>query len=97
MPVSPRIGLSLRLVLLTGVRVTEMAGAELKEFTHLDGNQVTWSIPAGQSKKGRAHVVPLSSMARAIVLADSPRGEGYQNLTGSHIKSVKAFVGIQIT
>ena len=64
---SPRIGLSLRLVLLTGVRVTEMAGAELKEFTHLDGNQVTWSIPAGQSKKGRAHVVPLSSMARAIV------------------------------
>jgi len=65
--VSPRIGLSLRLVLLTGVRVTEMAGAELKEFTHLDGNQVTWSIPAGQSKKGRAHVVPISSMARAIV------------------------------
>jgi hypothetical protein len=45
--VSPRIGLALRLVLLTGVRVTETAGAELKEFTHLDGNQVTWSIPPG--------------------------------------------------
>jgi hypothetical protein len=45
--VSPRIGLSLRLVLLTVVRVTEMAGAELKEFTHLDGNQVT-----GQSQRG---------------------------------------------
>jgi integrase len=30
-PVSPRIGLALRLVLLTGVRVTEMAGAELRD------------------------------------------------------------------
>jgi integrase len=66
-PVSRRIGLALRLVLLTGVRVTEMAGAELKEFTHLDGNQATWSIPIARSKNGRAHVVPLSMMARAIV------------------------------
>jgi integrase len=66
-PVSPRIGLALRLVLLTGVRVTEMAGAELREFTHLDGDRATWSIPPARSKNGRAHAVPLSSMARAIV------------------------------
>jgi integrase len=66
-PVSRRIGLALRLVLLTGVRVTEMAGAELREFTQLDGNQATWSIPLARSKNGRAHVVPLSLMARAIV------------------------------
>jgi integrase len=66
-PVSPRIGLALRLVLLTGVRVTEMAGAELREFTHLDGDQATWTIPPARSKNGRAHVVPLSSMAGAIV------------------------------
>jgi integrase len=66
-PVSPRIGLALRLVLLTGVRVTEMAGAELREFTPLDGNQPTWTIPLARSKNGRAHVVPLSVMARAIV------------------------------
>ena len=64
---SRRIGLALRLVLLTGVRVTEMAGAELREFTQLDGNQATWSIPLARSKNGRAHVVPLSLMARAIV------------------------------
>jgi integrase len=66
-PVSRRIGQALRLVLLTGVRVTEMAGAELREFTHLDGNQANWLIPPTRSKNGRAHVVPLSSMARAIV------------------------------
>jgi integrase len=66
-PVSRRIGLALQLVLLTGVRVTEMAGAELREFTHLDGNQATWLIPSARSKNGRAHVVPLSLMARAIV------------------------------
>jgi integrase len=47
--------------------LTEMAGAELKEFTPLDGNQATWSIPPARSKNGRAHVVPLSVMARAIV------------------------------
>ena len=34
-PVSRRIGLALRVVLLTGVRVTEMAGAELREIDHL--------------------------------------------------------------
>lgn len=66
-PVSRRIGLALHLVLLTGVRVTEMAGAELREFAHLDGSQATWSIPPARSKNGRAHVVPLSLMARAIV------------------------------
>jgi hypothetical protein len=48
-PVSRRVGLALHLVLLTGVRVTEMAGAELKEFAHLDGNQATWSIPPARS------------------------------------------------
>lgn len=66
-PLSRRIGLALRLVLLTGVRVTEMAGAELREFAQVDGNQATWSIPPARSKNGRAHVVPLSPMARAIV------------------------------
>src|SRR6202043_2677768 len=50
-----------------GVRVTETAGAELREFAHLEGNQATWSIPPARSKNGRAHVLPLSLMARAIV------------------------------
>ena len=66
-PNSRRIGQALRLVLLTGVRVTELAGAELKEFDRLDDTEnATWTIPASRSKNGRAHVVPLSSLAHSI-------------------------------
>jgi site-specific recombinase XerD len=35
-PNSKRMGQGLRLVMLTGVRVTELAGAEIKEFERLD-------------------------------------------------------------
>jgi len=67
-PNSPRIGQALRLVLLTGVRVTEMAGAEIKEFDRLDDpDRATWTIPAARSKNNRAHVVPLSKLALEIV------------------------------
>jgi integrase len=67
-PNSTRIGQALRLVLLTGVRVTELTGAELKEFERLDNvEDATWTIPASRSKNGRAHVVPLSGPARSIV------------------------------
>jgi integrase len=66
-PNSRRIGQALRLVLLTVVRVTELAGAELKEFDRLDDvENATWTIPASRSKNGRAHVVPLSGLARAV-------------------------------
>jgi integrase len=68
-PNSTRIGQALRLVLLTGVRVTEMAGAEFREFEHLDdATLATWTIPAARSKNGRAHVVPLSSLALNMTL-----------------------------
>jgi integrase len=68
-PNSARIGQALRLVLLTGVRVTEMAGAEIKEFDHLDdANNATWTVPADRSKNGRAHVIPLSAFALDIVV-----------------------------
>jgi integrase len=68
-PNSVRIGEALRLILLTGVRVTEMAGAEIKEFDHIDDpNSAVWTIPAVRSKNGRAHVVPLSPLALDIVL-----------------------------
>jgi integrase len=50
-PNSKRIGQALRLVLLTGVRVTELAGAELKEFERLDdAENATWTIPAAPRK-----------------------------------------------
>ena len=67
-PNSQRIGQALRLVLLTGVRVTELTGAELKEFERLDETETaTWTIPASRSKNGRAHVVPLSGLAQSVV------------------------------
>jgi len=67
-PNSARIGQALRLVLLTGVRVTEMAGAEIKEFDRLDDpDAATWTIPAARSKNNRAHVIPLSKLALEIV------------------------------
>jgi hypothetical protein len=45
-PNSKRIGQALRQVLLTGVRITELAGVELKEFERLDGvENATWTIP----------------------------------------------------
>jgi integrase len=67
-PNSARIGQALRLVLLTGVRVTELAGAEIKEFDRLDDpDTAAWTIPAARSKNKRAHMVPLSEPALDIV------------------------------
>ena len=41
--------------------------ATLQEFDGLDSEQPTWLIPAARSKNGRAHLVPLSPLAIAIV------------------------------
>jgi hypothetical protein len=50
-PNSWRIGQVLRLVLLTGVRITGLAGAELQEFERLDQvENATWTIPASRWK-----------------------------------------------
>jgi integrase len=68
-PNSKRMGQGLRLVALTGVRVTELAGARTKEFERLDdAKNATWTIPAARSKNGKAHVVPLSGPALSIVV-----------------------------
>jgi integrase len=75
-PNSVRIGQALRLVLLTGTRVTELAGAEFKEFDRLDDpDGAAWTIPASRSKNGRAHVVSLSGLAREIVVDLMKRAE----------------------
>jgi integrase len=68
-PVSPAVGLALRLILLTGVRPGEAAGAASAEFTSLeDKDRARWIIPAARSKNGRAHLVPLPDAARQTVL-----------------------------
>jgi len=52
--------LVLKLALVTGQRVGEVAGAEQRE---LNLKQAEWVIPSSRSKNGREHAVPLSKLA----------------------------------
>jgi len=62
-----------RLLLLTGQRRSEVGGLTDGEL-HL-GVATNWSIPAGRTKNGRAHTVPLSPLAREV-LSTVPRIDG---------------------
>ena len=67
-PVSPRVGLALRLILLTGARPGEVAGIGRTELDHLDDkDRARWILPAARSKNGRPHLVPLSDQAQRLV------------------------------
>jgi integrase len=70
-PVSPRVGLALRLILITGVRPGEAAGIARAELEHLDDQKgrARWIIPPARSKNGRPHLVPLPEMARQTILS----------------------------
>ena len=69
LPISYRVGLGLRLILLTGVRAGEAAGLALAELAHIDDKtKAGWEIPTERVKNGRAHFMPLSPMARAVVM-----------------------------
>ena len=76
-PVSHRVGLALRIALLTGARVSEIAQAERGEFSHIDDpERAGWVLPTARSKNGCSHFTPLSKLARETVseamdLADS--------------------------
>jgi integrase len=62
----------LRLCLITGQRLGEVAGMTRSE---LDLARAVWTIPAARAKNARDHVVPLSGMALTIIaeqLADNP-------------------------
>ena len=54
------IRLGLRLLMLTGVRPSELREAPWAEF---DFKKALWSIPAARMKKRRDHLVPLSRQA----------------------------------
>lgn len=67
-PVSPLLGMALRLQLLTGVRPGEVAGMRRDELEHFaDPTRAGWFIPAERMKAKRAHYVPLSPLASATV------------------------------
>jgi integrase len=69
-PVSRRVGLALRLALLTGCRSAEIAGINRTELSDLKAaGKASWLLPAARSKNGRPHFVPLSNLARETLLA----------------------------
>ena len=57
---------AVRLLLLTGARLNEVAGMTWGE---LDLDARLWRLPKERSKNKQAHVVPLSDMARDILAA----------------------------
>ena len=61
----------LKLLLLTGCRLNEVAGMTRAELSD-DGT--TWNIPGARTKNKRPHVVPLAPLARKIV---GSGGEGF--------------------
>jgi integrase len=68
-PASRRIGLGLRLALLTGARVGEVAGLARGELDGLaDAARSIWIIPGARTKNGKDHLIPLPPVARNTIL-----------------------------
>lgn len=59
----------LRLLLLTGQRLREVAGMTWEE---IDASAAVWVIPAARTKNARDHLVPLSPQALAVLDALQP-------------------------
>ena len=68
-PPSQRTGLALRFTLLTGARISELAGISRTELERLgDTSRAAWIIPGARTKNGHDHLVPLSPLAHDLVL-----------------------------
>jgi integrase len=59
-------GAPLKLLLLTGCRLNEVAGMTRAELCH---DCTIWNIPGVRTKNGRPHVVPLSPLSQTVILA----------------------------
>ncbi len=64
--VSTAVRLALKVMLLTGVRSKEIAVAKWSDVA-LSGDMPLWTIPATAAKSARAHLVPLSPGAAALL------------------------------
>jgi len=63
----------LRLLLLTGARLNEVAGMRRDEL-HADG---TWHLPGERTKNKRPHVVALSPLARDLIATMRDKGSDF--------------------
>jgi integrase len=79
---SEDIALALRVVLLTGQRPGEVAGALQHELIYLETPVARWEIPAARTKARRPHVVPLAPMARELFVKAVGRRRGEGDKTG---------------
>jgi integrase len=77
----------IRMLLLTGQRLNEVARMTWSE---LDSGLATWTLPSERAKNNVAHIVPLSTQARAIVAAQ-PRMAGNEFVFASRTGAVSDF------
>jgi integrase len=76
---------AIKLLLLTGQRRSEVAGMAWSE---IDGD--TWLLAGARTKNGKAHAVPLSRQARAVI-EQQPRISGCDFVFSSGSKPVANF------
>src|SRR5262249_5429736 len=74
-------GRIIRLLICLGARRQEIGGLAWSELD-LESPQPTWTLPAARSKNGRAHTLPLMSMALEIIRS-VPRMVSRDRLFGS--------------
>lgn len=58
-----------KLLMLTGQRLSEVAGMQPDELLDLDGADPRWLIPGSRTKNRKAHVVPLAPLAVQTIRA----------------------------
>ena len=76
----PEVAKVIKLCLVTGQRVGEVAGMSKDE---LDLNRKVWNIPGTRTKNGHPHCVPLSQLALDIIdQADAP------SIDQAHVSSI---------
>ena len=97
-PVTERVGLALRLVLLTGVRPGEAAGMAIEEIQNAQELETAkWIIPAERSKNRRAHLVPLSDLARQTISAALQLNGAAQKAEIEHVFPSPSVKGSSVT
>jgi integrase len=82
----PEFGNIIKLLVLTGSRLNEIAGMFWPELSE---DCRTWTIPSGRTKNKRAHMVPLPELARGLL--GQHRGSGYVFTTNNGRTRVGSF------
>jgi integrase len=70
----PPFGALMRLLLLTGCRLNEVARMEREE---LSADNSVWTIPGSRTKNHRSHVLPLAALAQSIIADIEPVSERF--------------------